>query len=112
MSAVSPAMNKLLGLFEIDTAGTILYSRIELDGAAHDVTGRNFYTDVAAFANVGEFRQRLDTFSQGSLPAGSMDFNCLYDDGALPVRVLFTRIRERTSRELTKSILIHIRRAK
>jgi hypothetical protein len=108
---------KLFGLIELDTAGTVLYTRIETDGrvgvpTAPDVTGRNFYTEVAPFKNVGEFRQQLDTFSRGSQPAHSMDFTCQYEDGPLPVRVLLARIRERTELDVTKSILVHIRKVK
>ena len=105
----------LFGLVEIDAAGTVLYSRFEGDGAAGwpspEVTGRNFYTEVASFQNVGEFREQLDSFSKGSQPARSMDFTCHYADGPLPVRVLLARIRERTQRDVTKSILVHIRKA-
>lgn len=106
----------MFGLFKLDAAGTVLYARFEGDAAtafsARDATGRNFYTELAPFGNVGEFRQQLDNFSRGSLGAHSMDFNCAYEDGPLPVRVLLTRIRERAERDTTKSVLIHIRRAR
>jgi hypothetical protein len=106
---------KLLGLVELDAAGTVLYSRFDggqaADAAWPDVTGRNFYTEVAPFENVGEFRQQLDLFTRGSLPAHSLDFTCDYEDGPLAVRVLLARIRERTERDVTKSILVHIRMA-
>lgn len=104
----------MYGLIEIDTAGTVLYTRFEGEAATSfaslDPAGRNFYTEVAPFKNVGEFRQQLDDFSRGTRPAHSLDFTCLYEDGPLPVRILLTRIRERSERALTKSILVHIRR--
>ena len=110
------AARRLYGLIEIDAAGTVLYTRFEGEAAASfaspDPAGRNFYTEVAPFNNVGEFRQQLEDFSRGSQPAHSMDFTCHYADGPLPVRVLLARIRERTEREVTKSILVHIRRAR
>jgi hypothetical protein len=106
---------KLYGLVEIDDAGTVLYTRFEDEAvasfAAQDFTGRNFYTEVAPFRNVAEFRERLDTFVRGSVEAHSMDFTCDYADGPLPVRVVLARIRERLARDVTKSILVHIRRA-
>ena len=105
---------KLYGLIEIDQAGTVLYTRFEGDGAsafaARDNAGRNFYTEVAPFKNVAEFQRRLEIFHGGSQPAHSMDFTCEYADGPLPVRVLLARIRECAERDVTKSILIHIRR--
>lgn len=102
---------KLFGLVELDAAGTVLYTRFEADGATPDYTGRNFYTEVAPFSNVVEFRSRLDQFSRGSQPALSFDFTCDYEDGPVPVRVLLARIRERSQLDETKSILVHIRRA-
>ena len=116
MSRESAKMRKLFGLVEIDAAGTVLYTRIEPDGAtqtgpAPDYTGQNFYTEVAPFRNVAEFRTRLDDFSRGSQPAHTIDFTCDYEDGPLLVRVLLARIRERSQADVTKSILVHIRRA-
>jgi hypothetical protein len=108
---------KLYGLVELDTAGTVLYTRFESDGASQfggesNYMGLNFYTEVAPFRNVVEFRQQLDNFSRGSLPAHSLDFTCDYEDGPLPVRVMFARIRERSQTDVTKSILVHIRKVK
>jgi hypothetical protein len=106
---------KLYGLIELDQAGTVLYTRFEGDAAASfsalNITGRNFYTEVAPFKNVGEFRQQLEHFRKGSEPAYSINFICHYADGPLPVRILLARIRERTEQDVTKSILVHIRRA-
>ncbi|HWS89915.1 MAG TPA: hypothetical protein VN282_23305 [Pyrinomonadaceae bacterium] len=107
---------KLFGLVELDAAGTVLYARIEADGAtpdgvAPDYTGRNFYTEVAPFSNVVELRDRLDRFSRGTQPALSFDFTCDYEDGPVRAKVLLARIRERSQSDETKSVLVHIRRA-
>ena len=107
---------KLFGLVELDAAGTVLYTRFEADGATPaggvpDYMGRNFYTEVAPFRNVAEFKDMLDNFSRGSQPAHSTDFTCDYEDGPVFVRVLLARIRERFQADTTKSILVHIRRA-
>lgn len=106
---------KLYGLLELDSDGTVLYSRVETDGAgvglpAPDLTGLNFFTEVAPFTNVNDFRRQLDLFGRGEQPASSLDFVCQYDDGPLAVRVLLARIRERADQQTTKSILVHIRR--
>ena len=106
---------KLFGLLELDTAGTVLYSRIVTDGgsdsAPPDVTGHNFYSEVAPFLNVQEFHQRLDTFDRGGEHANSFVFNCDYEDGAVPVRVILARIRERTNGDHTQSLLVHIKKS-
>ncbi|HEV2799529.1 MAG TPA: hypothetical protein VGW12_03480 [Pyrinomonadaceae bacterium] len=107
---------KLYGLYELDDVGTVLYSRMEPEGetptiAPDDVAGRNFYDDVASFRNVEEFRRLVVQFTRGASPADNFEFDCLYEDCALPVKVLLARIRERVHHDRTKSVLVHIRRA-
>ena len=107
---------KLFGLVELDAAGTVLYTRFEPDGesrpgGARDYTGLNFYTEVAPFRNLAEFRSLLEGFRRGSQPAHSTEFTCDYEDGPVYVKVLLARIRERSQSDTTKSILVHIRKA-
>jgi hypothetical protein len=108
---------KFYGLVELDAQGMVLYSRFEGDGqratsthAAADMTGLNFYTEVAPFKNIDEFRELLEGFCKGSQPAWSTDFVCNYDDGPQAVRVLLARIRERNELDVMKSVLVHIRK--
>lgn len=115
MSTSLTSQQKLFGLFELDAAGTVLYSRIEPDGRSSrpglGLAGTNFFREVAPFGNAEELRQRIDRFTRGPSPADSFNFVCQYDNGPQPVRVLLTRVRERSSREKTKSVLLHIRKA-
>lgn len=115
MSRFIPSRQQLFGLLELDAAGTVLYSRIETeggpDGSPSDVRGHNFYSEVVPFLNVEEFHQRLDTFDRGGEHANSFVFNCDYEDGAVPVRVLLARMSSRTNGDLTKSLLVHIKKA-
>lgn len=115
MSRLIRSRQKLFGLLELDAAGTVLYSGIETEGgpdvSPSDVTGHNFYSEVAPFLNVEEFHQRLDTFDRGSEQANSFVFNCDYEDGSVPVRVLLARTRERSNGDHTQSLLVHIRKA-
>jgi hypothetical protein len=114
MSASPTTDQKLFGLFELDATGTVLYSRVEPDGdpraARPDFSGRNFYEDVLSFENAEELRRRVAAFERGASPADSFCFECRYDAGPLPVRVLLARVRERSSHERTKSVLVHIRK--
>jgi photoactive yellow protein len=114
MGMATQINHKFFGLLELDEAGKVLYSRVEREGGAgsspSDVTGRNFYTEVAPFRNVGEFQHRLDSFSRGSQQADSIHFTCDYEDGPLAVKILLARIRERSEHAVTKSILVHIRK--
>ena len=110
MSVSLLTKQELLGLFELDDAGKVLYYRMDSTGTWPDMTGHNFYDEVAPFANVAEFRQCVTDFTQGVKAADSFDFDCHYDGSDHPVRVLLARIRERVDRNNTKSILVHIRR--
>ncbi|MDQ3754133.1 MAG: hypothetical protein M3371_05310 [Acidobacteriota bacterium] len=106
------APHLLLGLIELDKAGTVLYSRLDKNGARPDINGQNFFSEVAPFNNVEDFRQLIDTFTQGPTQAHCLSFICEFNDCRVPVRVLLARICERSLPERpTKSILIHIREA-
>ncbi|HEY0545530.1 MAG TPA: hypothetical protein VGC91_09160 [Pyrinomonadaceae bacterium] len=102
---------QLLGLLELDPAGTVLYARLERDPERRDMSGMNFFSEVAPFKNIEEFRRRLEEFSKGKEQANSFNFTCDFEDDAVPVKVLVARIRERSNGEHTKSILVHIRQA-
>ena len=101
---------ELSGLFELDAVGKVLYHRVDSGGTSPDITGHNFYDQVAPFENVEEFRQCVTDFTRGAKPADSFDFDCHYDGSAHPVRVLLARICDRVNRKNTKSVLVHIRR--
>jgi hypothetical protein len=114
MSASLLNQQGLFGLFELDPAGTVLYSRLEPDGAAGgvapDAAGLNFFDEVAPFENAEELRRRIAAFSKGEGQADSFHFTCQCDGGPQPVKVLLARIRERSNGKKTKSILVHIRK--
>jgi hypothetical protein len=106
---------KLFGLFELDPAGTVLYSRAEPDGnpasTRPDVAGHNFFDEVAPFENVEEFRRHIADFTLSNGQADNFNFTCQMKNISLPVRVLLARIHERSNGARTKSILVHIRKA-
>lgn len=101
---------EMLGLFELDALGKVLYYRMDSDDTSPDMTGHNFYDEVARFENVDQFRQCVTDFTQGEKAADSFDFDCRYEGSAHPVRVLLARICERVNHKNTKSVLVHIRR--
>ena len=105
---------KPFGLFELDPAGNVLYSRLEPDGdgrpAAPDAPGRNFSEAVAPFGNVEELHRRVQDFTRGEGQADNFHFSCESPDGPLLVKVLLARISERSDGARTKSILVHIRK--
>lgn len=102
-----------LGMFELDAAGTVLYSRANADGPAGgpapDLKGLNYFDD-AGFGNASELRRRVNLFRAGGAPADNFDFTCECEDGPVPVRVLLARIREHGSGyDNASSVLIHLR---
>ena len=114
MNASMLDQQKLFGLFELDAAGTVLYSRIEIDGraggAGPNVAGYNFFDEIVPFENADELRRRIKSFTRGDVQADNFNFTCRFNDDSLAVKVLLARIRERSNGNHTKSILVHIRK--
>ena len=110
MSVSLLTAEELLGLFELDARGKVLYYRMDSAGKSPDMTGHNFYDEVAPFDNVDDFRRCVTDFTQGAKPADSFDFDCHYGASDHPIRVLLARICERVNTNNTKSVLVHIRR--
>ena len=107
-------VQELLGLFELDDAGNVLYYRNDIgdepNGAAlPDIVGQNFYNEVARFENVEEFRCCVTEFTRSATAADSFDFECRYGSSAHRVKVLLARICESVNRENTKSILVYLK---
>ena len=111
MSSLMIATQKLFGLLELDPRGTVIFSKLEGDEklAGVGVVGRNFFSEVATFLNVAEFRQRFEIFDSSTEPSSSFVFNCDYEDGAVPVKVLLARLREDTG--YPGSVLVYIKKA-
>lgn len=112
MSSLIIAARRLFGLLELDPQGTVIFSKLEGEdkfAGAMDLVGRNFFSEVATFLNVAEFRQRLETFDSKPEPSSSFVFNCDYEDGEVPVKVLLARLREDTG--YPGSVLVYIKKA-
>jgi hypothetical protein len=109
MSVSQLTGQELSGLFELDSTGKVLYYRMDSGGEPLDMTGLNFYDEVAPFENVEEFRRCVTEFTGSTKAADSFNFECHYGDSDYAVRVLLARICERVNRNNTKSVLVHIR---
>ena len=112
MSGLTLTTQRLFGLLELDPCGTVIFSKLEGDeksAGAVNVVGRNFFSDVATFLNVAEFRQRFETFDSNPEPSSSFMFNCDYEDGAVPVKVFLARLRE--DAKYPVSVLLYIKKA-
>ena len=104
----------LFGLFELDSTGKVLYSKVESGGifgeARAGLTGLNFYDEVAPFKNVGEFRQHLDYFTNNGDSVENFKFTCRFDDGDEEVKVRLVRVSEREFDEQAKLTIVDIRK--
>ena len=113
MSSLILGPQKLFGLLELDLQGTVIFSKLEGDeklATAADLVGRNFFSEVATFLNVAEFRRHFETFDNNPRSgSSSFMFNCDYEDGAVPVKVLLARLREDT--KYPRSVLVYIKKA-
>jgi len=79
----------IVGLFELDTPGTIRYSRTPatntaVNGAFESV-GRNFFDEIAPFKNIEEFR-RFRYFAQSTDSAQKFNFTCQFDEKPIEVK--------------------------
>lgn len=102
---------KLLGLFELDENGNVLYSSVEsASGSMYrepTFDGSNFFTEVAGFTNSRDFQRRFELFRLGETQAHSFDFTCEYADGPAPVKVLMARLFKDPP---NRSFLVHLRK--
>ena len=114
MSLSPTTEEELLGLFELDDAGNVLYYRNDVGGkpggTSPEIVGHNFYNEVAHFENVDEFRRCVTDFTRSATAADSFDFECRYGSSAQRVKVLLARICESVNRNNTKSVLVYLKR--
>ncbi len=122
MNAINDNMNisdnlttqSLFGLFELDSTGKVLYSKVESDGIFDNrktgLAGLNFYDEVVSFKNINEFRRHLDQFAGGGDSVGNFNFVCRYDDGSEQVKVRLVRVSEREYDGRAKLTIVDIRK--
>ena len=103
---------ELLGFFELDETGNVLYSNVEgANGSlSQELKGRNFFKEVIDFTNAEELRRRFEIFKCESITASTFDFVCHYANDGIPVRVLLARLNRRSELPSANSVLVHIRR--
>ena len=111
-SSSYPKQDRFFGVLELDADGTVLYSELEQDYTRKympDITGHNFFTEIAPFNNVEEFRYCIRGFNKSSRHTDSFNFVCQYADGPVPVRVVLTRVFDKSKSNSTALTLVQIR---
>lgn len=105
---------QIFGLFELNLMGTVLYSKVDQNNSSVnlplDLTGMNFFDEVAPFSNVEELRRRFRYFARGKDSAEKFIFTCQAEAQPLEVKVMLTQISEREFDETEKMIIVDIRK--
>lgn len=104
---------KTYGLFELDAAGTVLYSKINGQhpqaNTPADLIGQNFFDDIAPFKNIEELRRRFRYFTKGYDVVETFTFASEYEETPVNLNVMLTRISEREFDGAKKLIIVDIR---
>lgn len=103
-----------VGIFELDSAGTVLYSRqtnpCPVVEKSKPLVGQNFFDTVADFENVPDFRRRFKTFFQSGHSTENFTFECRSQDECYPVRVLMLRASEKNDNQTNEIVILDIRK--
>ena len=118
MKVITLSTQKFTGLIELDEAGKVLdfspdgdASGAPKDDAIAQITGHDFFSEIAPFDNVNELRRRFDYFMGSNREIESFNFACQCGKNLLSVRVMMVRIHDELDKDRTKSILIQIKKA-
>lgn len=105
---------EIFGLFELDAAGTVMYSRIDPNSSnvspLTDLIGRNFFDDIAASEEIAELRRRFRFFAKGTDAAEKFTFTYLSEQQPVNVKVLLTQVSQRDYDRQKKMIIVDIRK--
>jgi hypothetical protein len=86
---------QLFGLFELDDAGTILYSRPSENGEPREngrsIVGQNFFEEMGPIENGDFLRQHFRNFLESKRSMDSFLFEGSYAETPLRARILMTR---------------------
>ena len=96
-----------LGIFELDMAGNVLYSR---QAQSAEIVGQNFFDQVADFENAPDFRRRFRNFISSHNFKENFSFECRSMQGNFPVRVMMLRATEKSESRSSDIVILDIRK--
>jgi hypothetical protein len=103
-----------VGIFELDTAGTVLYSRKSAANLTNEnvqsPVGQNFFDQIADFENAPDFRRRFRNFITSHQTKENFHFECRSMQGNVPVRVLMLRATEKNDCQTNDIVILDIRK--
>ena len=103
----SEQLDKLpFGVIQINKSGQIVsFNSVEQRLArrsGEDVTGKNFFSEIAPCADVKEFRGRFDEFLNGNNLSELFHFTYHFRDCTVDVQITFLRVNEQLAFVLSK----------
>lgn len=102
-----------LGFYELDTDGTVVYSRIRRDDKFEKATsllvGQNFFDDVLECRNSEVFRRRFRRFVCESTRHENFIFDYILSESIIPLKIMLMRITENTGSKCQSLIIVDIR---
>lgn len=108
------AASELFGVFELNVAGTVLYSKINPQYSNFvlptDLIGQNFFDEINNHLNVSELRRRFIDFAKGRDAVENFTFVYPSEPEPIKARVMLTKIYQRESGEAEKLIILDIRK--
>ena len=100
-----------VGIFELDTTGTVLYSRqLQPQPTSQHLVGQDFFEQVADFENAQDFRRRFRNFISSHNFKENFSFECRSLEGNVPVRVLMLRAKEKSQSQSNDIVILDIRK--
>ena len=82
--------NEIFGLFELDDAGNVRYSRSHTGGDLRSMIGQNFF-DLFDIQNSHDLRRHFKQFIDSHDAAKSFEFDCSHDETIVKAKVVMTR---------------------
>jgi photoactive yellow protein len=96
------------GVIEVNRSGVVIsFNQAEERFSGHsreNVTGRNFFTEVAPCADVQDFRGRFEEFLNGANLSEQFDYVYYFGSRAVAVLITFLRVNRQLALVLSKRV--------
>ena len=104
-----------LGFYELETDGTVVYSRMRRDGEFEKATsllvGRNFFDEVLVCPNSDIFRRRFRRFVTDTATHENFIFEYVLSESIIPLKIMLMRITENNCSKCQSLIIVDIRQS-
>jgi hypothetical protein len=102
--------NEIFGLFELDDAGNVRYSRSHTGGDLRSMIGQNFF-ELFDTENGHGLRRHFRRFIESHEAANSFTFDCQYNEAVVRAKVVMTRAFQTDDYPPESIVMLDIRRS-